>query len=430
MSRRARPRSTPIGPTFALSHNPTSAESPDDSRRPFPRTGSRPQRSRDTDRRTWRIEHGSSVAVVHPADGPGGVVFSLGLAAAPAVVHAAGYRTTNFVVSAPTPALAKEIGDTAEMWRRSWRSEWLGEVMPPWSKPCPIHARVAPNLGAGGATSFVFDRGEVGQWDMKIQGSRERLLDSVLPHEITHTIFATYFRQPLPRWADEGACTTVEHRSEVAKQERMLIDFLKTGRGIPFSTMFAMKDYPQDVMPLYSQGHSLSQWLIEQRGRREFLAFISDGLKDENWPRAVEQHYGYDNLYRAAELMARLGQAGPAAACTPAIPRSPRSPRTSSRWSSAARARMMTSRRSAHRRRPRRSSRRTCRATALSTRQWPPGPRSSRRRRPPSTPAAACTTRRYRVARSGVEQPRAVFCQLKSNSITSAGSMAERLTSG
>jgi hypothetical protein len=143
----------------------------------------------------------------------------------------------------------------------------------------------------------VFDRGEVYDWKMNIQGSRERILDSVLPHEVTHTVFATHFRQPLPRWADEGACTTVEHRSEVAKQERMLIDFLKTHRGIPFTQMFAMKDYPRDVMPLYSQGHSVAEWLIESRGRKEFVDFLGDGMKDDNWQRAVQQHYGFDNLY-------------------------------------------------------------------------------------------------------------------------------------
>jgi hypothetical protein len=214
---------------------------------------------------------------------------------------AAGYRTTNFTVSAPSPQLAKEIGDAAEMWRKQLSIEWLGEEMPTWSKPCPITARVAPRMGAGGATSFVFDRGEVFGWKMNIQGSRERVLDSVLPHEITHTIFASYFRQPLPRWADEGACTTVEHRSEIAKQERMLIDFLKNGRGIPFGEMFAMKDYPQDVMPLYSQGHSTAQWLIESRGKTAFLAFLTDGLRDDNWPRAVQAHYGFSDLYAMQE---------------------------------------------------------------------------------------------------------------------------------
>jgi hypothetical protein len=218
------------------------------------------------------------------------------LAYAASPVRAAGYRTANFVVSAPSAELAKEIGDSAEAWRRKLAMEWIGQELPVWSQPCPINARVQPNLGAGGATSFIFDRGQVFDWKMNIQGSRERVLDSVLPHEITHTIFATHFRRPLPRWADEGACTTVEHRSEIAKQERMLIDFLKTGRGIPFSQMFAMKEYPRDVMPLYSQGHSLSQWLIESRGRKAFLDFLADGMGDENWPRAVERHYGFTNL--------------------------------------------------------------------------------------------------------------------------------------
>src|SRR4051812_24813610 len=210
--------------------------------------------------------------------------------------RAAGYKTTNFVVSAPTPQLAKEIGDQAEVYRNQLAMEWLGKDLPAWSKPCPINAQVQPNLGAGGATSFVFDRGEVFGWKMNIQGSRERILDSVLPHEVTHTIFASYFRQPLPRWADEGACTTVEHPSEVSKQERNLIQFLKSGRGIPFSQMFAMKEYPSDVMPLYAQGHSLSEWLIESHGRKEFLEFVGDGMKDENWPRAVHEHYGFSSL--------------------------------------------------------------------------------------------------------------------------------------
>jgi hypothetical protein len=215
---------------------------------------------------------------------------------APTRAGAAGYKTTNFVVSAPTPQLAKEIGDSAEMWRRKLAVEWLGKDLPAWSKPCPINARVAPGMGAGGATSFVFDRGEVFGWKMNIQGSRERILDSVLPHEVTHTIFASHFRQPLPRWADEGACTTVEHPSEIAKQERNLVNFLKTGRGIPFNQMFAMKEYPPDVMPLYAQGHSLSQWLIESRGREAFLTFLEDGMQDENWQRAVHQHYGFNDL--------------------------------------------------------------------------------------------------------------------------------------
>lgn len=211
--------------------------------------------------------------------------------------RAGGYRTQNFVVRAPTPALAREIGEAAEVQREQLAIEWTGQPMPAWTEPCPITAQVAPTLGAGGATSFVFDRGQVFGWEMNIQGSRERVLDSVLPHEITHTVFASYFRAPLPRWADEGACTTVEHHSEIAKQEALLVRFLKTGKGIPFTAMFAMKEYPQDILPLYAQGHSLTQYLMESHGKQAFLAFLTDGMQDENWRRAVQKHYGHDSLY-------------------------------------------------------------------------------------------------------------------------------------
>ena len=215
----------------------------------------------------------------------------------PNVAESAQFRTTNFIVVAPTAALAREVGEASEKWRRDLSIEWLGKEMPAWSRPCPIKAEIASHLGAGGVTTFVFDRGEVFDWNMTVSGSRERVLDSVLPHEITHTIFASHFRQPLPRWADEGACTTVEHQSEIAKQEHLLLRFLKTGKGIPFGQMFAMKEYPPEVLPLYAQGHSLTRYLIGQKGQAAFLAFLSDGMSDENWRRAVQVHYGHESLF-------------------------------------------------------------------------------------------------------------------------------------
>jgi hypothetical protein len=208
----------------------------------------------------------------------------------------ASYRTANFVVNAPSQPIAEQIGKQAEAYRRDLAVLWLGSALPNWSQPCPITAQVAPNLGAGGATSFMFDAGEVFGWQMQIQGSLERILDSVLPHEITHTIFASHFRRPLPRWADEGACTTVEHTAERSKQQQMLISFLRTNRGIPFHSMFAMKEYPQDVLPLYAQGHSLATFLIQQGGRQKFLNFVAAGLQSDQWPAVTKQHYGYANL--------------------------------------------------------------------------------------------------------------------------------------
>lgn len=210
----------------------------------------------------------------------------------------AGARSQNFIVSAQTPQLAAEICTAAENFRRDLAIEWLGTELPPWSQPCPIRVQVAPQLGAGGKTSFVFHQGVPMQWSMEVFGSHERVLDSVLPHEVTHTIFATHFGRPLPRWADEGACTTVEHPSEREKQHRLLLQYLtrKPVRSIPFNAMFAMTEYPDDILPLYSQGYSLTRWLIAQGGKPKFINYIGEGMATNNWTAATEKHYGYKNL--------------------------------------------------------------------------------------------------------------------------------------
>ena len=220
----------------------------------------------------------------------------------------------NFAVFAPDPAFAKRIGSEAERFRKELAIEWLGQELPQWKEKCPIRVSLSPH--SGGETSFAFlsdgrQRAEPTGWDMKVFGTPERILDSVLPHEVTHTIFATHFRRPLPRWADEGACTTVEHQAEKQKNHHMLVSFLSASpsRGIPFNRMFTMRDYPPDILPLYAQGFSVAKFLIMQKGRRPFLEYIETGMNLERpgqetlaWDRATQQHYGYKDL---SELQVR-----------------------------------------------------------------------------------------------------------------------------
>ncbi len=222
--------------------------------------------------------------------------FSAALIAASLLSLGASHRTQNFIVTAPTPEVARALGEAGEVYRRDLALEWLGRELPPWQDICPITVHVGPRLGAGGATSFYFEQGRPFGWQMTIQGSYERLLDSVLPHEVTHMVFASHFGRPLPRWADEGACTTVEHHSEKAKQQHLLINFLTTGRGIAFNNMFAMQEYPDDILPLYSQGYSLARFLIAQGGRQKFIQYVGDGMQWNNWTAATKQHYGYQSL--------------------------------------------------------------------------------------------------------------------------------------
>lgn len=210
----------------------------------------------------------------------------------------AGYRTQNFIVTCDDAAFGQRVAEEAERFRRELAIEWLGQELAPWPSPCPIVVKF--DQYASGRTSFGFQpqggRSYPVAWDMEVCGSRERILDAVLPHEITHAIFATHFGQPLPRWADEGACTTVEHSSERVKHKQMLVEFLMTKRGIPFNRMFRMMEYPRDMLPLYAQGHSVADFLIRHEGRRHFVNFIGAGLQHQDWDRAVRDFYEYQDL--------------------------------------------------------------------------------------------------------------------------------------
>ena len=208
----------------------------------------------------------------------------------------ANFRTTNFVVTAPTPQLARQLAESAEVYRRELAVSWLGRELPRWSGVCPVTVHVGPQHGAGGQTSFAFVNGQPKDFRMIIQGPRERLFDSVLPHEITHTIFATHFGRPVPRWADEGAATSVENVAETSKQDRWLLECLTTGRGIAFNRMFTMREYPDDVLPLYAQGYSVAKYLIARGGRQKFVQYLGDAMSAGDWNGATSRHYGHRDL--------------------------------------------------------------------------------------------------------------------------------------
>ena len=214
------------------------------------------------------------------------------LALAVPTAFGANYRTPNFIVTAPTPEIAEKCGKTAEFYRKALAEEWLGEEMPRWYKPCTLSVKVG-QIGAGGATTFAFDRGEVFGWRMNVQGTLERILDSVIPHEVSHTVFASHFRRPLPRWADEGAATLIEHESERRRQSMLLKQVWNTPQRIPLTRLLAIKDYPSDmqaVLTLYAEGYSLADFLVQAGGKARFLEFLETAHR-QGWDRAIEQHY-------------------------------------------------------------------------------------------------------------------------------------------
>ena len=207
----------------------------------------------------------------------------------------ASHRTRNFVVEAATQPIAQRIGEWAEYYRKEKAILWLGKEMPTWGQPCPLKVTVTYG-GSGGATSFAFDRGSILSIEMHIEGTLERLVASVLPHEVTHTVFAYHFRQPVPRWADEGGSVLSEDDTERARHDKLVREILNApGRAIPLRRLFALTEYPRDVMVLYAEGSSVTNFLVARSNRAAFLNFIADGLR-QGWDVAVKGHYGFSNV--------------------------------------------------------------------------------------------------------------------------------------
>ena len=234
-------------------------------------------------------------------------------------------RGQNFIVSAPTPVMARALAAEAEYQRRVLAEKWLGKELPPWSKPCAI--RSAPGLGGnGGASTFTFDNDADGKPALKtaeidLRGDFLTALNNTLPHEVTHAVLASYFGKPLPRWADEGVALLSESDDEQASHDTRARELLNAGRGVRLKVLLRMTEYPKDMAILYAQGHSVARFLVQQKtgvpvlkdipnvgelfktggdsGQRRLTAFLLIGL-DENtaasWGKAAQAVYGFASV--------------------------------------------------------------------------------------------------------------------------------------
>lgn len=204
------------------------------------------------------------------------------------------FRTPNFVVISASSEVCQQVGKWAEHYRKEKAVSWLGHEMPNWPEPCPLRVNVTMG-GPSGATEFTFGMGRVTSQRMQIQGPLDRLIYSVLPHEITHTIFAHHFKTPVPRWADEGGSVLSEDDMERDRHDKEVRNILNRGQQIPMRSLMAMREYPPQVICLYAQGYSMSDFLVKRSNKQHFLNFVGAGMQ-QGWDQAAKSHYGHNNV--------------------------------------------------------------------------------------------------------------------------------------
>lgn len=210
-----------------------------------------------------------------------------------------GCKSDNFVVEAPNHETAHNMNKWAEAYRKSLSLEWFGVELPQWDKPCPITVSFAKN--AGGATSYTIDKGEVYGWKMRIQGTQPELTESVLQHEILHTVLVSHFRQALPRWFDEGVAMQAENPSSpgTVPYHQAFIEAFSRRQIFSMGDILLAKEYPtQGVGIFYGQSASMVKFMLLHYpdAEKHVVEFMRLYLMHHSYQRAFQDVYSYKTV--------------------------------------------------------------------------------------------------------------------------------------
>jgi hypothetical protein len=131
---------------------------------------------------------------------------------------------------------------------------------------------------------------------MRMEGPLDDLLRNVVPHEVTHVVFASILRAPVPRWADEGGAILSEDPKTQHYYDGLMGKLLDSpDRYKSLRGLFRTGQYSQDHQILYAEGYSISRFLVASRGRTKFVAFVAAGMRGD-WDGACKHYYGYESV--------------------------------------------------------------------------------------------------------------------------------------
>lgn len=210
--------------------------------------------------------------------------------------RAATVESSNFRVTADDARIAEQLALTAEELRKQVALEWLGEELPRWKSCCVVFIDTSPERMSG-VTTYEFARGQVRRWRMSLRGPLERIIESLLPHEIAHTVLASHFLRAIPRWADEGVALMAEDELDRRRVRRMAESFVESGERLSLLSFLETDEYPTDrrqMRVLYAQAASFTEFLV-MAGKSQFLEFVAAGI-EEGWVAAAESIYGFESL--------------------------------------------------------------------------------------------------------------------------------------
>jgi hypothetical protein len=214
--------------------------------------------------------------------------------ATPAFGQRASARSQHFLVTAPTPQLARRSPKRPKPIAATWPSNGWGTscrrgAMSVRSPSCRFTVLV-------GATSFLFDAAGPYGWAMEIQGSRERMLDSVLAardhaHGLCHALRPAaaavgrrrslyHGRAPRRKGQAGQVPDPVPHQRARHSLQSDVCDDGVSARH--FAALFA--------------GLFAGPLPDSAGGKRKYVDYVGEGMRTNNWPATTRKFYGFENL--------------------------------------------------------------------------------------------------------------------------------------
>jgi hypothetical protein len=89
-----------------------------------------------------------------------------------------------------------------------------------------------------------------------------------------------------------------ESQSERHRQRLFAAQLIRAGNEIPLRKVLSLGEYPPSQSQLrafYAESLTLTEFLIEEAGRKRFLKFVRQGERD-GWNRAISEHYRFDDV--------------------------------------------------------------------------------------------------------------------------------------
>lgn len=202
-------------------------------------------------------------------------------------------------------AFAETVLRTAERTRIVQMRKWFDKVGDDWSPKCSLYlypsseayseATGAPLQPGGGHTDIQAEEGRVLGRRIHVHGTRNFLLNGVVPHEVTHAVLAGRLgRDRVPRWADEGMAILAEERSHIAVHFRQLPRWRSEEALFSTRGLLEMRDYPEprSLGVFYAQSVSLVDFLTREKGAKCFADFVRDGTRN-GYGTSLRKHYNW-----------------------------------------------------------------------------------------------------------------------------------------